>query len=322
MAFHPMVISTDDLPARDRDAAIRDYYGKIAMRFELESVGDDPLAIHGRTLFLPDMRITKGRVSAMAANRSSRMRGDGSSGILLSVCKQGYVYRERGRGEVRTRASEALLSSLDRPMVITVSAPANEVLTLQMARKTLATLAPTLDDRISMSPIVATTGLSLLRRYAAGLFDESALAPAMPALAARHLFELAALVIGAETDRWEAMALGGLRAARLAAAKSTILAMLDRPDLSAVLVAAKLNVSSRYLHMLFEEDGRTYGAFVKEQRLARAFQALVDPRQRGRRIIDIALETGFGDVGAFNRAFRRRFGQTPSDARAAARERG
>jgi len=207
-------------------------------------------------------------------------------------------------------------------MAITVTAPANDMLTLQMARETLATLVPALDDRISASPTVAATGLGLLFHYAAGLFDQSALAPAMPALAARHLSELAALVIGAETDRREASALGGLRAARLAAAKSTILAMLDRPDLSAALVAARLGVSSRYLHMLFEEDGRTYGAFVKEQRLARAFRALIDPRQHGRRIIDIALETGFGDVGTFNRAFRRHFGQTPSDARAAARERG
>lgn len=82
-----MTVSTDDLPAQDRDAAIRDYYGKIAMRFELEPVGGDPLAIHGSTIFLPDIRITKGRVGAMASDRSSRMRGDGNSDILLSVCK-------------------------------------------------------------------------------------------------------------------------------------------------------------------------------------------------------------------------------------------
>ena len=35
-------------------------------------------------------------------------------------------------------------------------------------------------------------------------------------------------------------------------------------------------------------------------------------------IIDIAFAAGFGDVSHFNRMFRRRFGDTPSDVRAAA----
>ena len=39
----------------------------------------------------------------------------------------------------------------------------------------------------------------------------------------------------------------------------------------------------------------------------------------GVRIADIALESGFADLSQFNRAFRRRFGDTPSGMRAEAR---
>jgi AraC-like DNA-binding protein len=37
---------------------------------------------------------------------------------------------------------------------------------------------------------------------------------------------------------------------------------------------------------------------------------------RGRKVSDIAHLTGFNDVSYFHRAFRRRFGLTPGDARA------
>jgi AraC-like DNA-binding protein len=36
-------------------------------------------------------------------------------------------------------------------------------------------------------------------------------------------------------------------------------------------------------------------------------------------ITDIAFASGFGDVSHFNRVFRRRYGDTPSGVRAAAR---
>jgi AraC-like DNA-binding protein len=47
---------------------------------------------------------------------------------------------------------------------------------------------------------------------------------------------------------------------------------------------------------------------------------LSDPLQMGRSISAIAYAAGFGDLSYFNRAFRRRFGATPSDIRAVRRE--
>jgi AraC-like DNA-binding protein len=40
---------------------------------------------------------------------------------------------------------------------------------------------------------------------------------------------------------------------------------------------------------------------------------------RHRKIADIAAEAGFTDLSYFNRAFRRRYGETPSDLRETAR---
>jgi AraC-like DNA-binding protein len=57
---------------------------------------------------------------------------------------------------------------------------------------------------------------------------------------------------------------------------------------------------------------------ITARRLERAAALLRDPRWRHRKIANIAAEAGFTDLSYFNRAFRRRYGATPSDIRAAA----
>jgi AraC-like DNA-binding protein len=69
--------------------------------------------------------------------------------------------------------------------------------------------------------------------------------------------------------------------------------------------------------MLFEEEDTTFTEFVLERRLDRAHRMLADPRSADRNISTIAFDAGFGDLSYFNRTFRRRFGRTPSDVRAA-----
>jgi AraC-like DNA-binding protein len=51
----------------------------------------------------------------------------------------------------------------------------------------------------------------------------------------------------------------------------------------------------------------------------RVYQALRSPAHGDRPIGSLAYDAGFGDLSTFNREFRREFGATPSDVRAAAR---
>jgi AraC-like DNA-binding protein len=63
----------------------------------------------------------------------------------------------------------------------------------------------------------------------------------------------------------------------------------------------------------------TFSEYVVGHRLARAHRMLNDPRHSKHTISAIALMVGFGDLSYFNRTFRRRFGMSPSDVRAAVR---
>jgi AraC-like DNA-binding protein len=71
--------------------------------------------------------------------------------------------------------------------------------------------------------------------------------------------------------------------------------------------------------MLLESDATTFSELVLGQRLHRAHQLLTDQRRSDRTVSSIAFDAGFGDLSYFNRAFRRRYGATPSDVRKKAR---
>lgn len=62
---------------------------------------------------------------------------------------------------------------------------------------------------------------------------------------------------------------------------------------------------------------RNFPAFVNATRLEAVARALADPARARTPILTLALDHGFGSIGPFNRAFRARYGTTPSAYREA-----
>ena len=113
-----------------------------------------------------------------------------------------------------------------------------------------------------------------------------------------------------------------LQAARLSAVKADVARQLTDAGLSAARVAGRQGITVRYLHKLFEHEPQTFAQFVLGRRLELAHRRLGDPRWAGRTVSAIAHDSGFGDLSGFNRAFRRRYGVTPSEVREAAARAG
>ena len=82
-------------------------------------------------------------------------------------------------------------------------------------------------------------------------------------------------------------------------------------------IAAAVNISTRYLHKLFEAEHHTVSRYIRARRLELARRALLDPRLADRTISTIADSCGFGDLSGFNRAFKAAFGVTPTELRSA-----
>jgi AraC-like DNA-binding protein len=87
---------------------------------------------------------------------------------------------------------------------------------------------------------------------------------------------------------------------------------LANPDLSPGDTAEHLRVSVRYIHKLFAHSGTTFSAYVTAERLERIRWDLIAASGRRPPISALAFRWGFSDLSTFNRAFKTRFGCTPS----------
>jgi AraC-like DNA-binding protein len=93
----------------------------------------------------------------------------------------------------------------------------------------------------------------------------------------------------------------------------------DAPDgVDIAAVCRRFAISRASLYRMFEPDGGLV-QYVREHRLRRAIDLLASPAHRHLRVLDIAVRHGFHTESGFIRAFRRRFGITPGELRAAAR---
>jgi AraC-like DNA-binding protein len=106
-----------------------------------------------------------------------------------------------------------------------------------------------------------------------------------------------------------------------AATRTAIQTFIERTDtspdqLGVSALCHRFGVSRATLYRMFETDGGLVH-YVRERQLRRALSLLASPAHRHRRVVDIALEHGFASESGFVRAFRRRFGATPTDVRTA-----
>jgi AraC-like DNA-binding protein len=310
--------SLTDFAEQDRVAAWRDLYGRLVLQADIAPLPDHPLHADVTVRTLPDLVITSAALSAFRYERRAELIADGNDGLALVMVSHGARAVQRGR-EVVWKAGDALLLSSADPFVMVCAAQAR-VLCLHIPRSALAPLVSNV-DRAVMRPISRSAeALKLLTNYVSALREDFALAtPELRHHVVAHFHDLIAVIVGA-TRHAAALASGrGISAARLRAIKTDIIGHLDRSDLTVGTVAKRYGVTARQIQRLFESEGTTYSRFVLNQRLARAHRLLTDPRFIDRAISAVAFGVGFGDLSYFNRAFRRHFGATPSEAREAAR---
>ena len=87
--------------------------------------------------------------------------------------------------------------------------------------------------------------------------------------------------------------------------------------LSIASLSQSLGVQEYRLRRLINRQlgHRNFSAFVNGYRLTEAAAALADPGQAEVPVLTIALDSGFGSIGPFNRAFKAHTGLTPSEYR-------
>jgi AraC-like DNA-binding protein len=314
----PFRFSTEDVAPSDRTAVWREVLGRVHLHLDVEQVGEAPLRATVESHRWSSTSFYFSDTTPVRATRTPEFIQDGDGDFrLLRADGAGYQYTSNGVDEIVEDGASALLFNGVASSVRYLG-PCH-VTAVRVPRTQITPLVRGFDDR-PIRRLRNMDALRLLASYTEALRRQGPTSdPRLAAQVANHVTDLVALALGACGDAAEIARGRGARAARLAAVKRAILADLSDAELSIVTIAARHGISPRYLRMLFESEGTSFTDFVLEQRLVKAHRAIRDPLRTGQMISTIAFAAGFGDLSYFNRAFRRRFGMTPSDARAQGR---
>lgn len=268
---------------------------------------------------LNDIVLVDAHVGGQSYDRSRKRIGrDGIDHYLLQFYMKGSVARRDEKGErTRTHPGDLWVSDLGQP-ILSVAEDA-DMLNLFVPRRLLSPLLETPDEHSMRilpgdAPLVALfrDHLQGLARMALSMTVDDAAQVRAPTL------QLAAAALNGAAGREDVRS--GVETTLCDAICRYVCANLPGTGMTREHVAGHFGISVRKLDYLFaSKDG--FASWVREERLARVYDALRDQRQMHERIEDIANAHGFSHKANLGRAFRAYYGLTPGQVRSLARER-
>lgn len=261
--------------------------------------------------------------SAHAVERTPELIAAGGGGMLkFTLQETGRSYLIQGGRELELTPGRLAVYDTSKPYTMVVDDDSSMLIVmlpyarLSAPARDLTALA--LGEDGGMADVVAPllTGLShrIARQgsAAAGRHDAAGLA----ALCAHSVGLIDAMCLEqAERD------FGGdaVEGSALAAVRATIESKLRDPSLTPATLAQLHFMSLRQLYTVFEPMGVPVATWIRTRRLEEARKEIQDPALAGVPVSHIGARWGFPDAAHFSRAFKTEFGQTPSQAREAAR---
>ncbi|WP_186398118.1 AraC family transcriptional regulator [Stappia sp. P2PMeth1] len=320
-----LVFSSDDfgpdLSNKARLTLWHDIYTQNYGSVQIDWRGEGTFRARSQAVLLEDAVV--GRIDFMfhsMARTKQHVANENRDDIVIGFMREAPVHGTLEGREIEAPAGSAFLLTTAEAVHWRTKADRIAGDTLVLPRAALAPMVGNGADLTGRLLDGSDPAVVLLARYVELVLNSSAgfvTAPLKEHI--RHtLLDLAAIAVGAKGENALLASERGQRAARLAAVKADVRENIGRWDLSVQAVAARHGITPRYLHVLFESEGRTFSEFVALERLAKAYRYLTGSFYKERRISEIAFATGFADLSTFNRQFKRQYGMTPSEAREAA----
>ena len=235
---------------------------------------------------------------------------------LLKVCIQrsGTATIAQGGHEVRLTPGSMTIYDIDQPYLIALQGEWR-CSVIAFPRSAVAASRHYVDQLICRPAQVTDGPGAVLAPLVASAVTRPAGPAAAGALVGRASIDLvvAALAGQHRPDQGDAVRLQ---------IDAYIRARLAEPGLSHGSVAAAHHMSERTLHRLFSEPGPTVTELIRGYRLDRILADLRSPAAARDSISQVAARWGVHDMPHFSRAFRARYGMTPSQARQAGPDAG
>lgn len=304
-------LDTDDFPPSARHRGLVQAVAQAMQRpFALEVLGPDaPWHYRMEGVLFGSTMIGRLRTAPIEVAIGASQAPDDNIVVELVADGPGFTAEQAGQC-IDVGRGQALISMGALPRR-NRTVQAVTVLILQMPlRHFLPVIDPGAQRPMRVLP-ADTPGLLTLEGYLQSIVDAPVEADA--AMLRLMSTQLQALCLLLMRSAWPGTSVRG-PAAWAHAARAVVAQELADPTLDERRVAARVGISGSYLRKLFAVEGG-FAAYLRHERLQRAWLMLRDPLCVSMRVIDIGEACGFGDLSTFNRQFRRCFGATPSQVR-------
>jgi AraC-like DNA-binding protein len=313
------VLSTDLLPAhlndRQRYMTFAELFEHFSNTGELDPADDVPFKASMNSISIGTTLIGRCDGTFKKVRREKRQilaTNDDRYCLARNAQPNDAWVVHRGR-EFRLRPGSMAILKLDETFAGVDGSSHKRFTNVHLPMLALKAMVNNIDDIVGVE-LAAGGALSLAMDYSELVLDNDKVAEEAGPLVAAHLLDLVALGLGSQGDHAETARGRGLREVRLTQVLLILNERFAEPDFSAHKLATAAGLSERYVNELLFEAGASFSTRLLELRLRKVVDLLAQSDQR--RISEIAFACGFNDLSYFNRCFRRRFGLTPTAARA------
>lgn len=305
---------TQNIPLEQRLAFWEDYNASILVGLKCTSYAQAGLAATQDNLCLDRLRVARIGGNEHVVERDRAMvRNVPKESIFVSLVlnSQSFFYQDNGCNLLQP--SEIMIYRTDQPYLFGFSGPMRQFI-FDIPQDDFTERC--LRDFKGPLKVGAQTSVQRMLVRALGERIECFFNAPWDDDAERFQEEAFDLLAGIISDHAGEHRASALSASYLLSAKQYIQDHLDDPMLSCERVAAAAGISSRHLTRLFAHEGGAPGRYLQEKRLERARTLLASPQGRRLDIAEIAYRHGFSSQAHFARAFKARYGMTPSETRA------
>lgn len=314
------VLRSEDLPVADRFAWWREMTSHTLMPTEITSDHADDFRACFRLLELGAAQVSVLSYPSLRSRRTPALvRRSDPELYHLALTLSGRQSISHRRRDASVGVGDLLLYDSSHPSDASAfpdDGGAVQGIVVNVPRAAIP-LPATKVDRLLGAPLPGDTGMgALLSQFLIRLAPE--LDSCRPQDAIRLggvAVDLITAFLAHHTDTEDGVPPESRRQTLMVGIHSFIERNLGDPQLSPAAVAASHHISVRYLHQLFQPQGVTVSAWIRQRRLEGCRRDLADLQLSDKPIGFLAARWGFVHASEFTRAFRRAYGIPPSTYR-------
>jgi AraC-like DNA-binding protein len=315
------VLRSEDLPVADRFEWWRELTSHTLTPTEITSDHADDFRSCARQLDLGAVQVSVLSYPSLRSRRTPALvRRSDPELYHLALTLSGRQSISHGRRDASVGVGDLLLYDTTHPWDASAFPDDDggpvEGIVVNVPRAAIPLPAAKV-DRLLGAPLPGHTGMgALLAQFLIRLAPESDACRPQDAIRLGGLtVDLITAFLAHHTDTEDGVPSESRRQALLAGIHSFIERNLGDPQLSPGAVAASHHISVRYLHRLFQAQGVTVSAWIRQRRLEGCRRDLADLQLSDKPIGFLATRWGFVHASDFTRAFRRAYGIPPSTYR-------